>query len=385
MTIDKSVYTTPVVGVTFDDRQQVVSSLVSGETLRLRREPHNLHDPNAVRVERLNGQQVGYINRELAGQISLALDQMGGLAPATVVEMTGGGLGHNCGVVISFDLSRQSTGETEPSLKETETNNHSIFNQDCSEWEVTTVLGSYQGTDQHLDIDEVMNARLAQMKHGDAIRAGGSVHFLGYGEDGIAHFEVESDSHNEPESYHVQILIQGRMGVRCLGYDENDDFTNTMHLKGEPKFLPAPFKMYSGQDGMVPDGMVIAECKCKDFGSAAYAVSYANAKMRRGTRGIDSFILDDLAMCKHTWAVLGQNAVPKGQEVICNNSVVRAQKGYVIKAFKGLELRCYFGSVYIEEIRRMRINEWVFSVTSSNDKMNTKPWMMTNKHPLNWL
>jgi len=104
---EQSVYTTRVVGVTFEGRQRVVSLLVPGESLQLRREPNNVHDSNAIRVDRLNGQQVGYISRELARQIAPVLDKLGGIAPAAVIELTGGGLGYNCGVVISFNLSQQ--------------------------------------------------------------------------------------------------------------------------------------------------------------------------------------------------------------------------------------------------------------------------------------
>lgn len=113
-------YTVKVVGVSFEGRQQVVSSLTPRESLRLRREPHNIDDPNAIRVERLNGQQVGYISRGLARQIASALDKVGGMAPATVVQLTGGGPGYNYGVVISFSLSQQqrSTGRaTEAGLR----------------------------------------------------------------------------------------------------------------------------------------------------------------------------------------------------------------------------------------------------------------------------
>ena len=57
------VITAKVVGVTFEGRQATVAQLEEMEELVLRREPDNPYDFNAIRVERLNGAQIGYINR----------------------------------------------------------------------------------------------------------------------------------------------------------------------------------------------------------------------------------------------------------------------------------------------------------------------------------
>ncbi len=57
-----------VVGVTFEGRQEVVARLHLGEQVHLRREPSNLYDSNAIRVERLNREQIGYLNRRLFTQ-----------------------------------------------------------------------------------------------------------------------------------------------------------------------------------------------------------------------------------------------------------------------------------------------------------------------------
>ncbi len=54
---------TRVAGVTFDGRQSVVARLSIGEEILLKREPTNPYDPNAIRVECKNGQQIGYLNR----------------------------------------------------------------------------------------------------------------------------------------------------------------------------------------------------------------------------------------------------------------------------------------------------------------------------------
>ena len=104
----KSEYTVRVVGVTFEGRQRVVASLVTGQELCLRRESHNIHDSNAIRVECLDGRQIGYISNHLACDIASALDRVGGSIPAQVVKLTGGGSDYNHGVVISFRVSQDS-------------------------------------------------------------------------------------------------------------------------------------------------------------------------------------------------------------------------------------------------------------------------------------
>jgi hypothetical protein len=88
--ISNGFITDRVKGVTFEGRQNVVAQLSVGEKLLLRREPQNPHDKNAIRVERVDGQQVGYIDRELAFHLAYPFDKYGKPVPATVVELTGG-------------------------------------------------------------------------------------------------------------------------------------------------------------------------------------------------------------------------------------------------------------------------------------------------------
>jgi len=66
-------FTTKVVGVTFDGRQNTIRKLHVGEALNLVREPSNPHDPNALKVLRISGEQVGYIDRQLAKSLSAKL------------------------------------------------------------------------------------------------------------------------------------------------------------------------------------------------------------------------------------------------------------------------------------------------------------------------
>lgn len=54
-----------VVGLSFENRQKIVKKLKRGETLLLVREPTNEFDPNAIMVQRLDGNTVGYVPAEL--------------------------------------------------------------------------------------------------------------------------------------------------------------------------------------------------------------------------------------------------------------------------------------------------------------------------------
>ncbi|MGI6034170.1 MAG: DEAD/DEAH box helicase, partial [Coriobacteriales bacterium] len=80
---------TKVVGVTFENRQQVLSRLESGVELRLEREPENEVDRNAIAVKTLGGEQLGFLNRHLAARLAPVMDE-GAPYDAAVSEVTGG-------------------------------------------------------------------------------------------------------------------------------------------------------------------------------------------------------------------------------------------------------------------------------------------------------
>ena len=102
-----------VVGVTFDNRQQIIRRMVVGEPLLLRREPHNPHDKNAIRVERQNGEHVGYAARGLAAALAPAFDDFGNPIPARVTEIVGGyRIGSSLGLRIRFTCPNQPAGNT---------------------------------------------------------------------------------------------------------------------------------------------------------------------------------------------------------------------------------------------------------------------------------
>jgi hypothetical protein len=45
-----------------------------GRRLVLRRDPHNPHDPNAIAIEHEEGEQVGWVPREVAAELAPSLD-----------------------------------------------------------------------------------------------------------------------------------------------------------------------------------------------------------------------------------------------------------------------------------------------------------------------
>lgn len=81
---------TKVVGVTKgEDRQDLIAYLKAGEELVLKRDRENEFDKNAIKVLNKEGEQLGWINRELAAELAPELDA-GREFKALVTEVTGG-------------------------------------------------------------------------------------------------------------------------------------------------------------------------------------------------------------------------------------------------------------------------------------------------------
>ena len=78
---------TKLVGVTFENRQELVEQLMAGQPLELRREQQNIHDENAIAVF-ADGAQVGYLKRNIARHLAPNFDQGIGYT-AMVVQVTG--------------------------------------------------------------------------------------------------------------------------------------------------------------------------------------------------------------------------------------------------------------------------------------------------------
>ena len=96
---------TRVVGVTFNHRQRIVADLFLDEMILLRREPENIYDANAIRVERLSGEQFGYLDRSLAARLAPFLDELGEPIYGQVTLLMGDPFkGLSMGVMITFSL-----------------------------------------------------------------------------------------------------------------------------------------------------------------------------------------------------------------------------------------------------------------------------------------
>lgn len=103
--IQGRVITCKVVGVSYEHRQEVVAKLKMGDQIWLEREEHNPFDGNAVRVIRNSGEQIGYINRNLAMTVAPVMDRLGQPIEGRVYLLTGGSWGdYSLGVIIAFKL-----------------------------------------------------------------------------------------------------------------------------------------------------------------------------------------------------------------------------------------------------------------------------------------
>ena len=101
---------TKVVGVTFEGRQEILAKLNLGEQIVLRREPSNPFDANAIRVEKRNGEQIGYLNRLLAQKLAPHFDTHGESVAGNVINLTGSSFsGYSLGVNIAFTMPDSET------------------------------------------------------------------------------------------------------------------------------------------------------------------------------------------------------------------------------------------------------------------------------------
>lgn len=90
-----SSFFTKIAGVTHRNkdrksRQRLIAQCLVGEELVLEREPDNAVDPNAIKVLRVTGEQLGYIPAHVAAS-GLARDlDRGGRPKCRIVNLTGG-------------------------------------------------------------------------------------------------------------------------------------------------------------------------------------------------------------------------------------------------------------------------------------------------------
>ena len=101
------IITTKVVGVSFENRQEVVARLLLGDRIWLQREPFNRYDTNAIKVTRNNGEQIGYISRPLARSLAPIMDRLNSPIRGKVYLLTGSRYDdYSLGVVIAFKLPK---------------------------------------------------------------------------------------------------------------------------------------------------------------------------------------------------------------------------------------------------------------------------------------
>ena len=121
---------TKVAGVTFEGRQEVIWDLkenkrllFNGAELILRRDRLNSHDPNAIAVLASDGEQIGFIPRDLAQKMAPNMDK-GIIYHATVDSVTGGDAEMNYGVNIRIDCNiSQNRSVNQDGLQKSTLNN----------------------------------------------------------------------------------------------------------------------------------------------------------------------------------------------------------------------------------------------------------------------
>ncbi len=121
-TVDSSFFT-KIAGVTHRNRdrksrQRLIAQCNVGEELCLEREPNNPIDPNAIKVLRVTGEQLGYIPAHVAAS-GLARDLDRGARPKCRIKNLTGGDGLTRGVNIEVGEWHESPGLCEPAIPNT--------------------------------------------------------------------------------------------------------------------------------------------------------------------------------------------------------------------------------------------------------------------------
>lgn len=98
---------TKVKGVTYNNsdgtsRQTIISRLTLSSPISLKRDYANLYDPNAVMVVTEAGDQIGFLDRDMAGRISVAMDR-GEQPRVSILRIAGGSDGFFYGIEVLVD------------------------------------------------------------------------------------------------------------------------------------------------------------------------------------------------------------------------------------------------------------------------------------------
>ncbi|MHC1740151.1 MAG: HIRAN domain-containing protein [Anaerolineaceae bacterium] len=103
------IITTKLVGVSFEDRQEVIARLETGDRVWLEMQMDNPFDRNAIMVSRSNGEQIGYLNRYLAKNIAPYFEAYGKPVRGKVSLLIGSSFDeYSLGVIIAFKIPRLS-------------------------------------------------------------------------------------------------------------------------------------------------------------------------------------------------------------------------------------------------------------------------------------
>lgn len=150
---ERDSFPTKVVGVTFEERQEIVRQLQEGETLVLKRQPENPVDPNAVAVFRENEEQVGFLKKRLAKELSRYLDK-GIKYKCKVSEVTGEDeKENNLGVNILVEKEEVTNKEEDSieKIKETKKKVQSLSNEEMINTVKSQLLGKYDYRPKQLE------------------------------------------------------------------------------------------------------------------------------------------------------------------------------------------------------------------------------------------
>lgn len=106
---DKMRYKISAVGVSFENRQSIISKLNSGDQLKFVVEPNNSFDNHAVRIETNNGLLIGYVSKDYSNNIYNNLVEKRADYNPKVYEITGRNK-NTLGVVIDLFITRLKEG-----------------------------------------------------------------------------------------------------------------------------------------------------------------------------------------------------------------------------------------------------------------------------------
>ena len=112
-------YHSKLVGVTFEGRQDIISTLRGKEPLRVRREKDNKYDPRAVAVDVYKNDEwlpIGYIAKDKNKDISETLDA-GNTVYISISDITGGGdRSYGVNISLEYKLTEENAVEARESV-----------------------------------------------------------------------------------------------------------------------------------------------------------------------------------------------------------------------------------------------------------------------------